>query len=155
MTQRPGDSDNPKSTGKTYLGFDFGLRRIGVAVGQSLLNSARPVRTLTANAGAPDWDAVADLIKEWNPAALIVGLPYNMDGSKQQLTEQAQRFARQLAGRFKCDVHMVDERLTSDAAAATLKDLRRQGKRGRIDKADIDSMAAKLILEIWLEQKHS
>lgn len=134
----------------TLLGFDYGLRRIGVAVGQSLTGTATPLATLNARDGVPDWDAIAKLITEWQPAAIVVGVPYNMDGSRQDMTDRAERFLRQLHGRFNLPVHAVDERLSSNEAGDRLRTARSEGRRGRIAKPEIDSAAACVLLETWL-----
>ncbi|HLU62341.1 MAG TPA: Holliday junction resolvase RuvX [Gammaproteobacteria bacterium] len=138
----------------TLLGFDYGLRRIGVAVGQSLTATASPLPALTARDGVPDWTAIEKLVDEWRPAALVVGVPYNMDGSRQEMTDRAERFGRQLHGRFHLPVHAVDETLSSVAAEERLKEARREGRRGRIQKPDIDSAAACVLLETWFNARN-
>lgn len=140
--------DNPRDG--VLLGFDYGLRRIGVAVGQKLTGTATPLATLAARDGAPDWDALARLVAEWKPAAFVVGVPYNMDDSRQAMTDRAERFLRQLHGRFNLPVHAVDERLSSSEAGDRLRSARQQGRRGRIAKPDVDSAAACVLLETWL-----
>lgn len=132
-----------------YLGFDFGLKRVGVAVGQSLTGTATPLTTLAAQDGQPDWNVVAKLLAEWQPAALVVGLPYNSDGSEQTITTRATRFARQLEGRYGLPVHQVDERYSSTTAEENLRANRAAGRR-RVRKTDIDAAAACVILEAWL-----
>lgn len=136
-------------THAVYLGFDFGLKRIGVAVGQSLTGTATPLTTLAAQDGQPDWNAVAKLLAEWQPAALVVGLPYNSDGSEQAITTRATRFACQLEGRYGLPVHQVDERYSSTTAEESLRANRAAGRR-RVRKTDIDAAAACVILEAWL-----
>lgn len=126
----------------TLLGFDFGPRKIGVAVGQSVTASATPIETLRAVGGKPDWTGIGRLIEDWQPQALVVGIPYNMDDSEEEWAPRAHRFARQLAGRYRLPVHEVDERLTS------LEARRRLG--GDASREAVDAMAAKLILETWL-----
>lgn len=134
-----------------YFGFDFGLARIGVAVGQRLTATASPLATLHSRDEKPDWDGITRLLDEWRPAALVVGLPYNADGSRQPLTERAERFARQLEGRYGLPVHRVDERYSSQQAGTILRRQRREG-RPRIRKTDIDAAAACIILEAWLQE---
>lgn len=134
----------------TLLAFDYGLKRIGVAVGQALTGTASPLQAMTARDGAPDWDAIARLIEEWRPAAIVTGVPYNMDDSRQEMTDRAERFSRQLHGRFNLPVHLVDERLSSLEGEDRLRTARQQGRRGRIAKAEIDSAAACVLLETWL-----
>lgn len=138
----------PEGQVRTALGFDFGLKRIGVAVGQSLTGSASPLGVVPVKGGEPDWDALARLIQEWRPDSLVVGLPYNMDLSEQEMTQHARRFAEGLAARFPLPVHTVDERLSSREAEAQLKQRRQQGRR-RLTREDIDGAAAGVILESW------
>jgi putative Holliday junction resolvase len=103
-----------------YLGFDFGYKRIGVAVGQSLTATASPLITLDAKLGVPNWDAVLKLIVEWRPLALVVGLPTCIDDTEQYTTSASKGFARQLRRRFMLPVHLVDERLSTVEARAHL-----------------------------------
>ncbi|HEY3644482.1 MAG TPA: Holliday junction resolvase RuvX [Gammaproteobacteria bacterium] len=133
---------------QTFLGFDFGLKRIGVAVGQSVTRSASPLGTALVRSGEPDWELIGRWVAEWRPGALVVGLPYNMDLSEQEMTGHARRFAEGLAERFPLPVHTVDERLSSREAEAQLKERRQQGRR-RISREDIDGAAACVILESW------
>jgi len=129
------------------LGFDYGLRQIGVAAGNRQLGTAMALTVLRARDGMPDWNALAQLLAEWQPGLLVVGLPLNMDGSDSDMSARARRFANRLHGRFSLPVALVDERLSSRAA----KDiLREQGHRGDFRAEPADSMAAQLILETWL-----
>lgn len=131
----------------TIIAFDFGLRQIGVAVGNSLLRSSQPLPIIRAREGQPDWHTVEQLIKEWRPDLLIVGDPLNMDGSQSELCERARKFARRLHGRLGLPVEMVDERLTSFEA----KQLSRErGHRGNYKRRPVDSEAAELVLQSWL-----
>jgi putative Holliday junction resolvase len=132
---------------RIVLGFDFGTRRIGVAVGQGLTRSASALVTLSNRNGAPDWEAIGRLIEQWQPAALVVGLPLNLDGSDHEITRLARRFGNRLRGRYNLPVYTMDERLSSAAAEALL------AEQGRYDKADVDKVAAQLILQGWLEQQ--
>jgi len=129
----------------TLLGFDFGLRKIGVAVGQTITASASALTTVRSRRDKPDWERIGRLVKEWQPDGAIVGLPFNMDDTESLIAPQARRFARQLGGRFNIEVHLVDERLTS------LQARRQLGLRATALEA-IDAMAAKLILETWLTE---
>lgn len=131
---------------RVLLGFDFGSKRIGVAVGQELTGSARALVTLNNRNGAPDWEAISRLITEWQPAALVVGLPLNLDGTDHDVTRLARRFGNRLRGRYNLPVYTMDERLSSVEAEAQL------AERGRYEKADVDKVAAQLILQGWLEQ---
>lgn len=131
-----------------YIGFDFGFRRIGVAVGQRLTASASPLQVLAAREGVPDWSAVDALVKNWQPVAFVVGLPTCIDGREQYTTSAARHFARELRRRFGKDAHLVDERLTTVEARARLFE---EGGYRKIRKTDVDSHAACLILEQWLQ----
>jgi len=135
---------------EVYLGFDFGQKRIGVALGDSLTRSARPLPSL---AGA-DWTAIEKLVAEWRPAALVVGLPLDEDGSEQEITSAARRFAGQLRHRLKLPVHEADERYSSRAADDVLREARSSGRMTRrVRKGDRDAQAARIILEQWLTEK--
>ncbi|KTD40043.1 Holliday junction resolvase RuvX [Legionella parisiensis] len=131
-----------------YIGFDFGYKRIGVAVGQQLTRSASPLATLSARIGIPDWNAVAKIIAEWSPQALIVGIPTCIDGSELYTTSAARRFAKELRKRFSLSVHLVDERLSTVEAR---EQLFAQGGYRKIKQSEVDSIAACVILEQWLQ----
>lgn len=137
----------------TYLGFDFGLRRIGVAVGQSVTGSASPVTVVAARDGRPDWAAIDAAVNDWRPDALVVGIPLLLDGADQPVTHAARRFARRLRGRYALPVHEADERLSSRAASGVLVEARHSGARRRTRKGDVDRIAATLILERWLAER--
>ena len=137
--------------GATALGFDFGLRRIGVATGDTLTQSAAPLATVRHGADGPDWATIDRLLKDYRPAVLVVGFPYNEDGSQGALAQAAGRFASALAERSGIGVARVDERFSSQEAAAELKQRRAAGtRRRRVQRADVDSLAAAIILERWL-----
>jgi putative holliday junction resolvase len=140
------------SGGGTLLAFDYGRRRIGVAVGNTLTRQARALVTLEADAAGPDWARIAALIDEWRPARLVVGVPYNDAAPGAAIAAEAQRFARRLHGRFGLPVDTVDERLSSAEAHDRLREDRRAGRRGPIAKKDIDSAAAAVILQDWLDR---
>jgi len=130
----------------TLLGFDYGPRKIGVAVGQTVTRTASPLATLRAVRAQPDWKGISRLIDLWHPEALVVGLPFNMDDSEAEPAPLARRFANGLKGRYGLRVFLVDERLTS------LEALARLGGKSR-NASDIDAVAAKLILETWLSEQ--
>ncbi|HKK13961.1 MAG TPA: Holliday junction resolvase RuvX [Gammaproteobacteria bacterium] len=135
---------------KTLLGFDYGYRRIGVAVGQQLTATATGLTTLDARDGRPDWPAVDALVREWAPEAFVVGVPRHRDGSAHAMTRAAERFARQLEGRYRLPVHLEDERLTSREAERLLAG--RPGSPRKVQaKAEIDKLAARIILQSWLD----
>jgi putative Holliday junction resolvase len=136
--------------GEVILAFDYGKRRIGVAVGNSGTGTASPAGTVDMRE-QPDWQGIARRLDEWGPARLLVGVPYNMDGSETLLTRAARAFAEQLRQRHGLPVELVDERLTSVEATAELRDARRSGARARrVRREDVDANAARLILETWL-----
>ncbi len=132
---------------KTVLGFDFGMKHIGVAVGQTITCSATPLKSLKAVDGIPQWPEIAQLIKTWGAGALVIGVPLNMDGSEQPITAAARKFGNRLGAHFKLPVHPVDERLTTAEAKQQLFDT---GGYRALDKTSVDCFAAKLILESWL-----
>lgn len=129
------------------LGFDFGTHNIGIAVGQTITGTASPLPALKAKDGQPDWTKVERIIAEWQPKLLVVGLPLNMDGSEQPLTDLARKFANRLHGRFGLPVELQDERLTTVAAK---EELFARGGYRELSKDKIDSAAAQLILEDYL-----
>ena len=131
---------------RTILAFDFGLRRIGVAVGQDITGSASPLGVLANRDGGVDHDAIAALIKEWQPTGIVVGMPSHADGSRSDLCDAVDEFIDQLQ-RYGLKVETVDERYTSVDAEQILKDARIAGSRGRISKEMIDSAAAVFIAE--------
>ena len=131
----------------TLLGFDFGPRKIGVAVGQTITRSATPLTTLRSRDQRPDWEGIQALIQEWQPSALVLGLPFNMDDTEVDWSPRVHRFGRQLQGRFGLPVHLVDERLTSLEAHRQLS--ARPGSKPPTREA-VDAAAAALILETWL-----
>lgn len=140
------------SQGGILMGFDFGRARIGVAVGNRATVSATALITVGGRNG-PDWVAIERLLAEWQPAALVVGVPTHMDGSADEMTTAAQGFISELETRFGLPVHPADERLSSREAAARLRESRRSGARTRrVRKGDEDSLAAQLILQGWMEQ---
>jgi putative holliday junction resolvase len=141
------------SGGGSLLAFDYGRRRIGVAVGNTLTRHAQPLVTLAATDAGPDWARVAALLEEWRPVRLVVGVPYNDAPPDEGVAAEAQRFARRLRGRFGLPVDTVDEQLSSVAAHDRLRAARREGRRGPIAKHDIDSAAAAVILQDWLDNQ--
>jgi putative holliday junction resolvase len=136
---------------RTVLSFDYGLRRIGVAVGNTLTGTAEALATIPADEGLPDWRAVDRLVADWRPAAIVAGVPYNMAGRDARLTTAALRFADELRQRYGIEVHRVDERLTSRQAEDDLRERRRSGaKAKRVRRGDVDREAARLLLLQWL-----
>jgi len=129
---------------QTLLGFDFGKQRIGIAVGQSITATATALCTINTRHAQPDWDRISEIIDEWHPDALVVGLPLHADGSDSAITRAARKFAQQLQARSCLPVHTMDEKLSSHAA----KQLLLQDKTGA--RAGIDAVAAMIILQNWL-----
>lgn len=127
---------------QTLLAFDYGDKRIGVAVGQTLTATASPLTTLKLRQQRPDWAAITHLIETWRPAALVVGIPVTMQDEIQPLTDKARAFARRLEGRYHLPVYGVDERLSSYAARDRLRST-----------YDVDAVAAQVILETWLHDQ--
>lgn len=132
---------------RRVLAFDFGLRQIGVAVGNTLLGTCQPLTVLRARDGQANWQQIGALIDEWQPEQVLVGDPINMDGSVSELAQRSRRFGRRLHARFGLPVSMVDERLTS----FEIKQRQREaGHRGDYRRAPVDSLVAELILRDWL-----
>ena len=141
------------SAPQVVLGFDYGTRRIGVACGNTLTLQAQPLTTLVNDPHLP-WAEIAALVTEFSPAQIVVGLPYNMDGSESQLSAVVRDFAAELAARFGRPVALVDERLSSHAAQDELRAARASGrKRTRVARDDIDKYAAKVLVEQWLREQ--
>jgi len=133
----------------TFLAFDFGTRRIGIAVGNTLLRSANPLLTIDDEKTDTRFAKIAALLAEWQPGALVVGLPSNDDGTPHQLTALCRRFANRLKGRFNLPTILVDERYTSLSASARLNE---QGVHGKKQKALIDQYAAQQILQAYFDE---
>ena len=135
---------------RLLLGFDYGSKQIGVAVGQAVTGQARELCVLKAQNGVPDWTQIERLLKEWQPDAIVVGLPLNMDGTPSEMSARAEKFARRLHGRFQLPVFTHDERLTTfEAKGQRLA----QGQRGGYRERPVDALAAALLLEGWLQQR--
>ncbi len=134
----------------TVLAFDFGTRKIGVAVGNTLVRIAHPLTTIRGEARAPRFAAIESLIAEWQPQALVVGRPLHADGTPHEITALADRFARSLEGRFGLPVLRVDERYTTKAAD---QDLRAAGVHAATRAEHRDAVAAQLILQSWLDEE--
>lgn len=136
----------------TILAFDFGLRRIGVAVGQDITGTASPLGVINNRDDGVDQEAIAALIKEWRPSGLVVGMPTHADGSPSDLQKPVDAFIEDLR-RYELSIDTVDERYTSVAAEQVLKEARAAGTRGRISKEMIDSAAAVFIAERYLSSR--
>jgi putative Holliday junction resolvase len=135
------------------LAFDFGRRRIGVACGDTLSRTARPLSGVVNSATGPRWESVDSLLREWQPTLIVVGLPYNVDGSESVLCGAARRFASEFEARSGIPSRLVDERYSSLDAEKRLKEARASGlRKRRVAKVDIDAAAACIILERWFTQ---
>lgn len=143
----------PPRQPRTFLGFDFGMKRIGVATGQDLTFTTTSLEVLPATDGKPDWDVVSRLIDTWRPDALIVGIPLSMDGSENDMTHAARRFGNRLRERYHLPVHMIDERLSSREAE---QHLATPGKRRpRTGNERVDAVAARVILQTWMAEQQT
>jgi putative Holliday junction resolvase len=137
------------STPRTILGFDYGLKNIGIAVGQELTSTASGLTVIKARDGIPKWEEIQALINEWKPQLLVVGLPLNMDGSEQKMTAASRKFGNRLNGRFQVPVEWQDERLSTYEA---LEQLGVRSKLHANKRDDVDLISAQLILQSWLNQ---
>ncbi|MGK2914534.1 MAG: Holliday junction resolvase RuvX [Porticoccaceae bacterium] len=135
--------DSIKAAPITVIALDFGIRQIGLAVGQTLTCTAQPIAVISARDGHPDWLRLTDLVTQWEPDLLLVGLPLNMDGTESEFCSRARRFARRLHARFGISVKMVDERLSTREAKSRLP--RPASYRSK----PVDAIAAALTLETW------
>lgn len=133
---------------KIVMGFDYGQKRIGVAVGQTLTASANPLAIITVQQNKPDWARITELIQTWQPETLVVGLPLHADGTDTEITQAARRFSRQMAGRYQLPVHLIDETLTSLAADALIRNRATNRKQTQAN----DAVAAQIILETWFSE---
>ncbi len=140
----------PDPAPRLVLAFDFGRRRIGVACGDTLSRTARPLSAVANGPAGPRWEEVAAHIRAWQPSLIVVGLPYNVDGTESGMSGSARGFAVEFAARHALPVRLVDERYSSLEAESRLRAARTAGlRRGRVAKSDIDAAAACVILERW------
>ncbi|MCL1141547.1 Holliday junction resolvase RuvX [Shewanella gaetbuli] len=135
---------------QTILGFDYGTKSIGIAIGQAITASASPLMSIKAVDGIPNWDEIAKLLAEWQPDLVVVGLPLNMDGTEQDITQRARKFANRINGRFGVKVATQDERLTTADAKARLFEL---GGFKALTKGQVDAVSAVLIVESYFENQ--
>ena len=143
----------PENSARTLVALDYGARRIGVATGSCLTGAATPLTTLNARKGEPDWPALDEIVGEWQPDLLVVGLPYNADGTDSAMTSIVRDFAAAVQSRYELQVELIDERYTSMEAEAHLKDERRRGVRNKkLTKQDVDAKAAQIIAESWMQK---
>lgn len=142
----------PEVGQRRVLAFDYGTRRIGVASGQEMLGTGQPVAMIPARDGIPDWDQLEQLLQEWRPDVVVVGLPLNMDDSENDMCARARKFGNRVHGRFHVPVEMVDERLTSFEAKG---DVMAAGGSRDFGRHGVDDRAAVLILETWFGLQHN
>lgn len=142
----------PEAGNRRVMAFDFGTRRIGVASGQEMLGTGKPLAMLAARDGIPDWEQIGRLLEEWQPDRVLVGLPLNMDDTENDMCARARKFGKRLHGRFHVEVEMVDERLTSFEAKG---DVMASGGSRDFGRDGVDDRAAVLILETWFHQQES
>lgn len=133
----------PKRPDGLVIGFDFGLKRIGVAIGQTITRTASPETVVNSRDGVPDWAHISQLIERWNPVAIVVGLPMHLDGTEQPFTQSARKFGQRLHGRYQRPLFFIEEQLSSHEAEQRLKS-RAQSN------TQLDAHAAQIILENWL-----
>ncbi|WP_257274972.1 MULTISPECIES: Holliday junction resolvase RuvX [unclassified Endozoicomonas] len=136
----------------TLMGFDFGTRNIGVAVGQAVTRTATALPSVKAKDGIPNWADIAALIKEWQPDAVVVGIPLNMDGTESQMSMRARKFGKRLHGRYNLPFYEADERLSSFEAKDWANKL---GHSGHYGSNPVDGMAAQIILEGWMNDENN
>jgi len=137
-----------------YFGFDYGEKYIGVASGDSETGICSPLAVIRNHSGTPDWQVLDKHISTWQPVAVVVGLPVHMDGSAQALTAHANGFLKRLKKRYNLPAFGCDERMTTRMAASLVRDNRARSKRRTTSKADLDTIAAALILETWFRTSH-
>ncbi|MGO1232260.1 MAG: Holliday junction resolvase RuvX [Marinobacter sp.] len=138
------------SGNRSILAFDFGTRRIGVASGQEMLGTGQPAAMIPARDGIPEWRLIEDLLAEWQPDIVLVGLPLNMDDTENDMCARARKFGKRLHGRYHVPVEMVDERLTSFEAKG---DVMAAGGSRDFGRHGVDDRAAVLILETWCREQ--
>jgi putative Holliday junction resolvase len=153
LPPRPASSETARA--RVIFAFDYGLRRIGVACGDTISRTASPLQPVASGPKGPQWDKIAALLRDWQPDLAVVGLPYNVDGSETGMAGAARSFAAELQQRHAIEVAMVDERYSSQEAGARLKSARESGlRRRKVAKADIDAAAACVILERWFTEQN-
>lgn len=137
---------------RVALGFDFGSKRIGLAIGNEATGTSRALGWLTSPLNEQQWQPLNQAIAEWQPQLLLVGTPLTEDGAKQTMTRKARHFAHQLRARYGLPVEEIDERYSSTAAESELLMARKMGAKKRLKRGDTDSVAAAVIVQQWLDQ---
>lgn len=141
--------DQPTEKVARVMGFDFGTKRMGIAMGQRLTQQAQGIGCINAKDGKPNWEQLDALVKEWQPDGFVVGLPFNMDGSESDMSRRANKFSKRLHGRYGLPSYTIDERLTTFEAKQIAK---QQGHKGHYKSDPVDELAAQFILETWLSE---
>ncbi|PID45592.1 MAG: Holliday junction resolvase RuvX [Proteobacteria bacterium] len=137
----------------TVLAFDFGLKRTGVAVGNTVVGTATALETLRSVNNKPDWVGIERLIKQWSPSQLVVGMPKQLDGEDTPLTAPINKFCNQLNGRFNLPVAQANEQFTSIEASRMLKEVRQAGRKRKVKKEEVDQLSAVIIFENWYQSQ--
>lgn len=127
---------------------------MGMAVGQTITSTASPLPVIRAKQGEPDWDQLDEVVRQWKPAAIIVGMPYNMDGTENDMTEKAETFREKLQEKYQLPCHGMDERLSTREARNISRENAQVARKKFDERGDVDSLAAQLILESWFEQQN-
>lgn len=137
----------------TVLVFDFGLKRTGVAVGNTIVGTASALETLNSINNQPNWERISQLIKQWSPTQLVVGMPKQLNGEDTPLTAPIEKFCNQLNGRFNLPVAQANEQFTSIEAGRLLKEVRQAGRKRKVRKEEVDQLSAVLIFENWYQNQ--
>jgi len=137
---------------KRYLAFDYGEKRIGVAIGNSLSHTATPLVTVSNSSGTPDWQKLDELVTTWEPVGLIIGDPVTEDGETVEITRQARGFAKRLGKRYDIPFFLIDERYSSISASGIISNQRKSGLRRRTQRGDLDKVAAAILMERWFSE---
>jgi len=149
------EQDTPEYPDGIWIGIDFGLKRIGLAKGSTQLGSAEPLCVMRNINGSPEWHTLDEVVNEWQPVGIVIGLPLDADGEIQEITQVAKGFGKRCKARYTLPLAWMDERYSSIQASETLAKLRRSGQRAkRTRKEDVDTLAAALILERWFAHRH-
>lgn len=140
------------STTQTYFGIDYGTRKIGVAVGQTLTRTAMGIAIVPVRSNEVEWETLDKLVQQWKPGAFVVGMPFNMDGTENDMTVRVRHFVKLLSERYGKTCHEIDERLSTRAAREISRDNAELIGIRYNDKTSVDALAAQLMLETWLTQ---
>ena len=138
----------------TVLIFDFGLKRTGVAIGNTIVGTASPEETLiSTNPGKPDWKGITRLVEKWNPSQFVVGMPKQLNGDHTELSAPIEKFCNQLNGRYNLPVAQANEQYSSIEAGRRLKQVRQAGRKQKVSKEEVDRVSAVIIFENWYQSQ--